>query len=482
VHHLTHDHYVSLSSLVTFRSSTACSLLPHSRFHSSHSSAHVVSLTQSVLAITPLINNSATHKLQWSLLLTDAALLQQLRNLVLHPPVDVRLVNWNRPEESFSVRVGSVSDLRHRAASLSGLGSAVAGAGLEWPKLYVFVSTPTAPRGATARIKLTNDDTLDYLADATPRNTVYFFNELDEGPDTPPKDARPRDVVGVTDGVDSAATRSESGASRASSTIRKEFQALVQKRYIQDALIPPKCFCCGTSQGMTTFDAAHIVPYFLDLDEYLQVKLGSKSDPRNGVLMCRECHKMHDKGAWNFDKVERVEKRNQPSQLKLRVWVSEGLQEQQTEWKDRHGTHIFCPDDYRWPYLGVWEAGWKHNAERMRGARTAKRARKGLQCGVCFKHFKENSSFNSHECKPNPVSSDFLISPQKTWQRRQNHAPLDTPKSSAIPSPQGAARGSDSINCRHFNSAAGCRKKKCRFAHKCNRCGSPNHGDTRCPQ
>ena len=475
MHPLTHDHYISLLACCTLRSCTACPLLPRSPFPSGHSSAHLVLLTQSVLTFTPLINDSAAHTLQWSLLLTDAALLQQLRDLVLHPPVDVTLVNWHRPEEVYFVRAVSVSDLRRRAAGSSG--AAMSGADLVWPKLYVFASSPAAPRGATVRVKLTNDDTLvEALAGGSPRNTVYFFNQLDDSPESPPKDSRPRGV----DGVDSP-TRSESGASRASSTIRKEFQGLVQQRYIEDNLVPPTCFCCGTPQGMTTFEAAHIVPFFLNINDFLKVGLGSKSDPRNGVLMCLECHRLHDKGAWNFDEVT-VVKKSKPPKLKLRIWVSDGLKDKSLEWASRHGTYVFCPKDFRWPYAGVWKGGWEHNAERTGKARGAKRDKKGRQCASCLQHFKVEADFKSHECKPNPLSTNFLISPDKAWPLRRANTPLNAPNSGAISFRQSPAQGSDSINCRFFNSTKGCRFRgpQCRHAHRCNTCGSAFHGQSSC--
>jgi hypothetical protein len=315
-------------------------------------------------------------------------------------PLVVLLVCLYDESKRQPVEVTSVRELRDKAARLCGTQ-----ANDTWPKLYVFQDVGGAPRGTSERVKLEDEDSFIVLR-AMPdgARTVYVFPEGHGGSGigvSPPMDARPSSLAGST-------------GKRSASSARSEFASAVRRRYQEEGLEPIVCTLCGTGEGIKAFASAHLVPFDADGDDFLRCGIGNRSDGRNGVPMCPDCHETFDDGKWGFDEVEVSP---EDDHIRLRVFVTEGLQCFGKEWAQRHGEYINVPNGFRWPTVDVWKASWAHNYAKQQKARHANNKKK---CQLCQKNYTTMKGYMEHNCKPRVGARPIVPSPCRHWPLRKD--------------------------------------------------------------
>ena len=304
-------------------------------------------------------------------------------------------------------------DLRNEAADLCGTQRGCS----TWPKLYVFQDVPGAPRGTSERVKLDRDeDFLTVRSMPDGGRTVYFFSQdRADGVDGSPPDAhRPKAFA-------------QSTGNRSDSSARAEFANAVRRRYRLDGLEPIRCLLCGETEGMKSFDSCHLVPFDADDEDFLQCGLGNKTDVRNGVPMCSDCHYSFDRGYWGFDHATMGD----DGKIRLRVHVTEGLQQYGDAWAQRHGQIREVPTGIRWPTVEVWKHSWDHNYRRQQQAR---RAEVTKRCPDCNRKYTAERGYMNHKCNPR-TSTVIMPSPRRHWPPRAQSQSQRLPGGAAAAGP-----------------------------------------------
>jgi len=229
--------------------------------------------------------------------------------------------------------------------------------------------------------------------------TVYVFAQERAGDagGSPPDDTRPR------------AYASSSGK-RSDSSARSEFANAVRRRYREEELEPIQCLLCGETEGLKSFDSCHLVPFDATLDEFVACGLGNRTDGRNGVPMCGDCHHAFDTGLWGFDSATEY-----ADKIVLRVHVTEGLRQYGEAWSSRHAQTRTVPKGVRWPSVDVWRSSWKHNFRRQESARHANPKKR---CAKCGRVYKTEKGYMKHDCTPH-VGAVVMPSPRQHWPPRE---------------------------------------------------------------
>jgi hypothetical protein len=116
--------------------------------------------------------------------------------------------------------------------------------------------------------------------------------------------------------------------------------------------------------------------------------------PHNGILLCHECHTLHDSFRWHF----------LPSQG---IVVEEALLQDATlgaQWRSREGLQLTKPDagqemaQLYWPPERVWEVAFE-GFTSAQAKRSAHSAVNPMSCDKCDWRGKNERGYAAHTCR-----------------------------------------------------------------------------------
>jgi hypothetical protein len=145
-------------------------------------------------------------------------------------------------------------------------------------------------------------------------------------------------------------------------------------------------------------DAAHIVPRDSEAEVMLEAGLVSSWDPRNGILLCKRCHRAFDAGLWHVD----------DDGAAVVATAAKNDAEVGSYWRARDGRSLrrpaFAALERSFPDKSVW-AVTVTKFEEARAERHRLAADFEYHCQQCGKPYKTLGGLEKHQGSPACVTA-----------------------------------------------------------------------------
>ena len=164
------------------------------------------------------------------------------------------------------------------------------------------------------------------------------------------------------------------------------------------------CVACGCRESRT-LEAAHLVPVSGAFASKLsETGLVTCYDPRNGILLCAECHLHFDSGHWCVKDGS--------------FWVSNALQHHDEKWAARHQKSFPCDaagvntSSRNWPYEDIWKVRIQY-FEQKAEQRREEAAKKQYTCDFCGKRYANDGFYLRDHQEKCPGLKKHLFTPER---------------------------------------------------------------------